>query len=428
MTSTETQNTKTQNVPKLRFKGFDGEIKESLFGNHFTFHTTNSFSRDKLNYEKGKVRNIHYGDIHTKFQTHFFITSEKVPFINEDVDLLKIKVDSYCKVGDLIIADASEDYGDIGKAIELININNEKLLAGLHTFLARPSSGNTSLGFISFLLKSWKLRKQIMTIAQGTKVLSLSTGRVSNLKINLPTLPEQQKIASFLSAVDEKIQQLTKKKDLLAQYKKGVMQQLFSGKLRFTDENGNDYPDWEEKRLDTIIDRFIVPMRDKPKQLNGEIPWCRIEDFNGKYLSRSKSNQGVSLKTIKEMNLKTYPIGTLLVSCSANLGFCAITKVELTTNQTFIGLVPDHNKADVLFYLYVMRMQARQLNILSSGTTISYLSRQQFEKFKVPYPVLKEQQKIATYLSNLDTKIEAVTQQITHTQELKKGLLQQMFV
>lgn len=178
-----------QHIPALRFKEFDGDIEETLFGNHYSFHTTNSLSRDKLNYDKGKVRNIHYGDIHTKFQTHFHLTNEYVPFINEDVDLAKIKEDSYCEVGDLVIADASEDYADIGKSIELIDINNEKLLAGLHTFLARPSSEKTAVGYISCLLKSWKLRKQIMTIAQGTKVLSLSTGRVSKLKLKPPIPP-----------------------------------------------------------------------------------------------------------------------------------------------------------------------------------------------------------------------------------------------
>jgi type I restriction enzyme S subunit len=251
---------------------------------------------------------------------------------------------------------------------------------------------------------------------------------LNTYKITITSLPEQQKIASFLSSVDEKIQQLNRKKELLEQYKKGVMHQLFSGKLRFTDENGKDYADWEEKRMDYMISKFVVPMRDKPTDLTGEIPWCRIEDFDGKYLSKSKSGQGVNRELIKSMNLKVYPIGTLLVSCSANLGFCAITQTELMTNQTFIGLVPNKEKVDILFLLYVMRMLSRKLNTLSSGTTISYLSRQQFEQFKIPYPTLSEQTKIANFLSSIDDNIESTTQQITQTQTFKRGLLQKMFV
>jgi type I restriction enzyme S subunit len=428
--------TKKALVPKLRFLNLSERWSTKLYGDIYSFYTTNSFSRDNLNYENGEIKNIHYGDIHTKYATLFNIQKEEVPFVNNDIDLKKIKQESYCQEKDLVIADASEDYADIGKTIELINLNNEKIIAGLHTFLARPNKHVMAKGFAGYLVQSWNFRKQVMIIAQGTKVLSLSTGRLAKVKLHLPTLPEQQKIAAFLSAVDEKIQQLTRKKVLLEQYKKGVMQQLFpstgsgqrSGKLRFKDSNGKAYPNWEEKRLDEVVSKFIVPMRDKPKDLSGPIPWCRIEDFDGKYLSKSKSNQGVNLETIKGMNLKVYPVGTLLVSCSANLGFCAITKAELITNQTFIGLVTDIKKIDVLYLLYVMRRSSIKLNILSSGTTISYLSREQFEKFKIPYPCLSEQNKLALCISNLDDKIDSVAHEITQTQTFKKGLLQQMFV
>ena len=84
------------------------------------FKVTNSLSREKLNYVDGKVKNIHYGDIHTKFQTLFNIQKEEVPFINDDVSLSKIQEDFYCKEGDIVFADASEDLNDIGKSIEIM--------------------------------------------------------------------------------------------------------------------------------------------------------------------------------------------------------------------------------------------------------------------------------------------------------------------
>jgi len=215
---------------------------------------------------------------------------------------------------------------------------------------------------------------------------------------------------------------------LLEQYKKGVIQKIFSQEIRFKDDNGNSFPKWTIVRLDSIISNFIVPMRDKPKELDGEIPWCRIEDFDGKYLLLSKSGQGVTKGTVKAMNLKIYPINTLLVSCSANLGFCAIVKRELITNQTFIGLVPDENKVDVEFLFYVMILASRKLNILSSGTTISYLSRESFEKFEIKLPCLAEQIKIANFLSSIDEKINCCTLPLEKTEAFKKGLLQQMLV
>lgn len=185
--------------------------------------------------------------------------------------------------------------------------------------------------------------------------------------------------------------------------------------------------EWEEKSLDKVVNDFIVPMRDKPKNLDGEIPWCRIEDFNGMYLSGSKSNQGVSLETIKGMNLKVYPVNTLLVSCSADLGRCAITQKPLVTNQTFIGLVPNEKKVNTVYLYYVMTNSRNELNAKSSGTTISYLSRQEFEKFEITLPNLKEQQKIAFCLSSLDDLITAHNQKLDLLKDHKKGLMQNLF-
>lgn len=283
---------------------------------------------------------------------------------------------------------------------------------------------NAEVDFIFNYLISKNLNKLVFGSGQPL----ITAGHLKLLEIQLPSFDEQTKIASFLTAVDDKLQTLKKKKSFIEQYKKGVLQKIFNQDIRFKDDNGNEFPEWEKKRLDYVITRFIVPMRDKPKELIGEIPWCRIEDFDGKYLLTSKSNQGVTSKTVKEMNLKIYPINTLLVSCSANLGFCAIVKKELITNQTFIGLVPDLLKINVEFLYYLMKLSAHKLNILSSGTTISYLSREQFEKFIVNTPNIIEQTKIANFLSSIDDKIISVDSQIKKTELFKKGLLQRMFV
>lgn len=182
-----------KNVPALRFPHFNENWMQKKYGEIFSFRTTNSYSREDLNYNDGKVKNIHYGDIHTKFNTMFDITKEVVPFINPEINIKNITDDNYCKEGDLLIADASEDYADVGKCIEIVNLNKEKVLSGLHTILARPDLYNMSIGFNGHLMKSEDVRLQIKTIAQGSKVLSISSKRLAEIKLNFPTLPEQKK-------------------------------------------------------------------------------------------------------------------------------------------------------------------------------------------------------------------------------------------
>ena len=143
---------------EIRFKDDNGQKfpkwDKKRLGDVYSFKVTNSYSRENLNYDHGSVKNIHYGDIHTRFATLFDVINEYVPFINSAVELRKISDDCYLREGDLIFADASEDYNDIGKCIEIVNLNNEYVLAGLHTLLARPKDSFMSIGFGGYLMKS----------------------------------------------------------------------------------------------------------------------------------------------------------------------------------------------------------------------------------------------------------------------------------
>lgn len=218
-------------VPEIRFKNDDGgefpEWEEKRLGEILNFISTNSFSRNDLTYKNGLVMNIHYGDIHTKFNSRFDIKKEDVPFLNSNIDVDKIPDEQYCKAGDIIIADASEDYNDIGKAIEIVNFDSKKIVAGLHTFLARDKNSNTVVGFKGYLFQSWKLRKEIMRIAQGISVLGISKKNLSELKVGIPTKEEQEKIVSFLSNIDIKIDSVEIQLKKMQQFKKGLLQQMF---------------------------------------------------------------------------------------------------------------------------------------------------------------------------------------------------------
>jgi type I restriction enzyme S subunit len=189
-------------------------------------------------------------------------------------------------------------------------------------------------------------------------------------------------------------------------------------------------PNWERGKLSSFVKEFIVPQRDKPKLFDGEIPWCRIEDFNGRYLRYSKSGLMVSAKTVHEMSLRVYPQDTVLVSCSADLGRCAIVGRPLVTNQTFIGLVPSE-KIHPLFLHYYMSYLAPQLNEMASGATIKYLSRDKFRNLDVAFPELREQRRIVGILDEacegIATAKANAEKNLQNARALFEGYLQSAF-
>lgn len=277
--------------------------------------------------------------------------------------------------------------------------------------------------YLIYNMQSSSVTDYILQINSQTSIPMISQKQIEGIKIAIAKLDcEQAAIATALSDVDSLISALTKKIEKKKAIKQGLMQQLLTGKKRLL-----GFGDvWDVVQLKRIISEFIVPMRDKPTALTGPIPWCRIEDFDGKYLKKSLSNQGVDLNTVSKMNLKIFPVNTLLVSCSANLGRCAIVKQKLVTNQTFIGLVPS-DRIDVEFLYYKMSREDKNLNNMATGTTISYLSREQFENYEILIPSSKaEQTAIANILSDCDSEIAALEEKRDKYKEIKQGMMQQL--
>ncbi len=414
--------------PKLRFPEFEGNWTLNLFEDIYTFRTTNSLSREKLNYESGFVKNIHYGDIHKEFSTVFKIGTEKVPFINGDVDLSRIAQDNYCKNGDLIIADASEDYEDIGKSIEIVDANNEMILAGLHTFLARPDNKEMSLGFGGYLMKSNLVRKQIKLIAQGTKVLSLSTTRLAKIKTIVPQVEEQQKIASFLTAVDDKTKQLTKKKTLLEQYKKGVMEKIFNQELRFKDDDGNKFPEWKTKKISNVS-KIYDGTHQTPDYVEQGIPFFSVEHVTANQFTKTKFiTEEVFEKENKRVKLEK---GDILMTRIGSIGVAKYINWDVKASfYVSLALIKQSENINNEYLCHFINTDFFQTELWKRTIHVAFpqkINLGEIGECLVKIPVLEEQTKIANFLSAIDDKINQVAVQLEKTTVFKKGLLQQMF-
>jgi type I restriction enzyme S subunit len=266
------------NSPNIRFPEFASEWNSKALGEIARFSKGKGISKNDVS-EEGATECIRYGELYTTYNETIDTVYSKTKINPTDLVL--------SEANDIIVPASGETHIDIAKASCVLKSG---IALGGDLNIIKTSNNGV---FLSYYLNS-KKKSDIAHLAQGISVVHLYSGQLSKLILNLPTLPEQKRIASFFTAIDQKTTQLKKKKDLLEQYKKGVMQKIFSQQIRFKNDNGQEYQKWQKKRLDLIVSKFIVPMRDKPKELNGEIPWCRIEDFSGKYLSSSKTGQGVT--------------------------------------------------------------------------------------------------------------------------------------
>ncbi len=221
------------------------------FSDVYSFLKTFSFSRDKLSNEEtnDRIKYIHYGDIHTKFSSSLLDASRNdIPYLHDNIiDISDFEEEKFpnLKNGDLIIADASEDYEGVCDCTEICNLTNEKVISGLHTFAARPNKIGVAPGFGNYILKNSGVKKELKRIATGISVYGVSKSNLSKVYLYLPPLPEQQKIAQILSTWDKAIEQNQNLIEQLKSRKKGLMQQLLTGKTRLKGFSG----EWKEVKL-----------------------------------------------------------------------------------------------------------------------------------------------------------------------------------
>ncbi|NOS91887.1 MAG: restriction endonuclease subunit S [Cyclobacteriaceae bacterium] len=402
-------------TPKLRFKEFTsswetkklGDLSDisKLAGYEYTKHIVYS--------DTGKIIALRALNIKRNG-----LDLRDVKYIDSS-DLTKLNR-SKLYIGDLMFTYIGANIGDVA----LIN-ENERFYLAPNVARIRADKARMDYYFIHqyFNIPSF-LNQEISRFIASSSQPALSMESIRKFEVSIPTLPEQQKIASFLSAVDEKIQQLTRKKELLEQYKKGVMQQFFSGKLRFKDENAKPYPKWHWKNGNELFDSI------SDKNHNSDLPILAITQDQGA-VPRDMINYQMSVTDNSIASYKVVQKGDFIISLRSFQGGIEYSNYKGICSPAYNILRPCSEDVYSDFYRYylktskyIMQLQ-RNLEGIRDGKMISY---KYFSEIKLPFPSKDEQQKIAGFLTALDTKIEKVGAQIDKTQDFKKGLLQQMFV
>ena len=403
-------------VPKLRFPGFTEDWEQRKLDDIAKIKTGGGTPKTtNLEYWSGDIPWIQSSDLVEGDVVHVNIKK----FINNNA--LK---NSAAK---LISRDSIALVTRVG--VGKVAVINQDFTTS-QDFLSLSGFDGNDIKFIAYQL--FRLMQENAKVLQGTSIKGITKTDLIEQSIAIPnSIKEQSLIANILSQTDSIITLHQRKLNNLKLKKKALLQKLFpKNEERYPELRFPGFTDaWEQRKLIYIFNDFIVPMRDKPKVFSGTTPWTRIEDIEGRYINTSLSGQFVSDETIKSMNLKVIPKGSLIVSASATFGVVAIVNNDLITNQTFIGLVPNKDfDIDFLYSLFEAPTTKGKLLKLSAGSTIFYIARESFENLVLSVPSKEEQIKISKVFKSIDDSITLHQRKLDHLQLQKKALLQQMFV
>lgn len=434
-------------LPELRFPEFEKSWKKLKLGDIADVIDPHPSHRAPNPVQINGIPFIGIGDISEEGVVCF----ENVRMVSKEI-YKEHNVRYKLEIGDFAFGRVAS----IGKVVDLSSNISKKYTYSPTLAIIKPLRINSA--FLRTYVKTDYFTDKVNSKSTGSTRRSLGMQNLRILDILHPSSEEQQKIATFLTSVDKRIQLLTQKKEKLEEYKKGVMQGLFAGHgqqqhvlahgsthaethgrasiqgnndcvpLRFTDENGNNYPDWEEKKLGEVANRIGDGLHGTPIYVNdSEIYFINGNNLiNGK-IEINESTKRVDIETFTK-NDKKLTKGSILISINGTIGSIARYGNEKVMLGKSVGYFNFNDNSE--FFFHLLQTNSIQNFFISelTGSTIKNLSLKTLRETKTNLPCKEEQQKIASFLSALDKQIEQVARQVEKMKEWKKGLLQGMFV
>lgn len=390
-------NTQKKNVPELRFPGFEGEWEEKKLESIIKVNS----GKDYKHLDKGDI---------PVYGTGGYMTSVSEPLSEIDAVGIGRK-------------------GTINKPYLL-----EAPFWTVDTLFYCTPKKETDILFILSLFRkiNWKVYDE------STGVPSLSKQTINKINRFVPTNKEQQKIGKFFSKLDRQIELQEQKLEILQQQKKGYMQKIFSQELRFKDENGNDYPEWENVMLQKVLKDKTEGIKRGPfggalkKDIFVESGYAVYEQRNAIY-NISNFRYYINENKYKEMQSFSVQPNDIIMSCSGTIGRLALIPHNYTKgiiNQALIRFRTNH-KIRSEFFLIFMRSNQMQRKILEAnpGSAITNLVPvKELKLIPFPLPVKFEQDKISQFIHIINRRIEQSEKKIESLKNRKQGFLQKLFV
>ena len=381
--------------------------KEKTIGDIFKFIRNYSNSRAELN-DYDEISYIHYGDMHKYYRHRIECDKMDFPKISAEKLSKDISKISYAKNGDLIVVDASEDYEGTCISAEIKNLNY-KLVSGMHTFLLRDENKIFTDGYRGYIFYNHDVHIQCCKIATGISVYGISQENLKNIKIMIPPLYEQKRIVDILSTFDDLIENLTKLIEKKELYKKGVMQRVLTGKVRF-----NGFKDeWREINLRDIVEEYSIPNTNKLKQYTiGKNGIKELDDFR----------HSIDKHKVFKKNDLIVGIGIDEINVNINLDYGCCSPVYRVYSINTNLLNPKFG------YFYIRKAIDRIKNKITRKSTRREFEfdHKEFIKYSILLPSLEEQNKIAELLTLIDKDIDNL-KQLLHLRKLqKKGVMQKL--
>ena len=402
----------TSNTPKLRFKEFTDEWQEKKLGDLASIQR-GRFSprpRNDPRYYGGDIPFVQTGDV---VKSAGVIENYTQSLNDEGLKVSKL----FPKDTILITIAANIGYTGI----------LQQSMACPDSLIGIICNNSANNKFLNYTLV--RQRERMDRIASEAAQKNINIEFLKPYKLTVPSINEQEKIADFLGAVDEKINKLEERKKGFEKYKKGVMQAIFShgstispqGKIRFKKPDGSNYPDWEEKNLGEII---AVSMGQSPESS------AYNENGDGLYLIQGNADI-IGRKTLPRFwtnsITKTCETGDVILTVRAPSGYAAISNHQACIGRGVCAIKCKSGIVKDFIYQFLLWFEPRWVGI-EQGSTFTAISADDIKSLSISVPIQEEQQKIAEFLTALDNKINLINNQLEQAKLFKKSLLQRMFI